>query len=312
MINTNKEDKNAVIGLSGESIFMKVDHFNEEGETVVATSYNKEYGGKGYNQALAAARFGKKVSFLTVFGDDEISKCALKSLEKEKINCKAVIKKGLKSAAASIIIDKEGKNRVICYQGASDYLNKEDVRSFEEEIATSKYLLLQLETSKESLEEAINIASKYDTKIILNPAPAYKLDNKLLDKCYIITPNEQEVKILYGLNEEINEKSILKLPQKRIIVTLGDKGSILKDDEIVHRIKPLVVKAINTTGAGDTYNGVLTAALLEGRKLEEAAILASIASSISVSREFVIDSIPYHNEIMEEFDKTDICRFFTN
>ena len=291
MINTNKEDKIAVIGLSGESIFMKVDHFNEEGETVVATSYNKEYGGKGYNQALAAARFGKKVSFLTVFGDDEISKCALKSLEKEKINCKAVIKKGLKSAAASIIIDKEGKNRVICYQGASDYLNKEDVRS---------------------LEEAINIASKYDTKIILNPAPAYKLDNKLLDKCYIITPNEQEVKILYGLNEEINEKSILRLPQKRIIVTLGDKGSILKDDEIVHHIKPLVVKAINTTGAGDTYNGVLTAALLEGRKLEEAAILASIASSISVSREFVIDSIPYHNEIMKEFDKTDICRFFTN
>lgn len=289
-----KENKIAVIGLSGESIFMKMDHFNEEGETVVANTYHIEYGGKGYNQAVAAARFGAKVSFLTLCGDDNIGTLVEESLNKENINSYVIKRKDKKSASACIMIDKKGRNRVVCYPGVSKEMTKEDVMLFEEEIKTSRYLLLQLEMSDESLYKAIELANKHDTLVILNPAPAKQLPMELLEKVYLITPNEHEAKILFGL-EDIDDLKNINL--NNVIVTLGEKGSILKEKSLIYEIPARTVKPLNTTGAGDTYNGVLTAALLEGKSLYEAAKLASIASSISVTKEFVINSIPYKEEI---------------
>lgn len=289
-----KENKIAVIGLSGESIFMKMDHFNEEGETVIANTYHVEYGGKGYNQAVAARRYGANVSFLTLCGNDDIGILVEESLKKEKINTYVIKRKGKKSASACIMIDKNGRNRVVCYPGVSSEMTKEDVMLFENEIKTSKYLLLQLEMSDEALYKAIELAHKYDTLVILNPAPAKKLPLDLLEKVYLITPNEHEAKVLLNI-ENINDLKNIKL--NKVIITLGEKGSILKDQSLIYEIPAKLVEPINTTGAGDTYNGVLTAALLEGKSLIEAAKIASIASSISVTKEFVIDSIPYKEEI---------------
>ena len=289
-----KENKIAVIGLSGESIFMKMDHFNEEGETVIANTYHIEYGGKGYNQAVAAARYGAKVSFLTLCGDDEISKLVEKSLKNENINSYVIKRKGKKSASACIMIDKDGRNRVVCYPGVSSEMTEEDVLLFEEEIKTSKYLLLQLEMSDESLYKAIELANKYNTFVILNPAPAKKLPIEILKNVYLITPNEHEAKILFDLD---NIEDINYLNLNNVIITLGENGSILKEKELIYKIPVKVVKPLNTTGAGDTYNGVLAAALLEGKSLLEAAKIACVAASISVTKEFVIDSIPYKEEI---------------
>ena len=289
-----KENKIAVIGLSGESIFMKMDHFNEEGETVVANTYHVEYGGKGYNQAVAASRYGAKVSFLTLCGDDNISNLVEESLKRENINAYVIKRKGKRSASACIMIDKEGRNRVVCYPGVSSEMTKEDVMLFEEEIKTSKFLLLQLEMSHESLYTAIELAKKYNTLVVLNPAPAKKLPFDLLKDIYLLTPNEHEAKILLNLD---NIEDINKIDLNNIIVTLGEDGSILKEGLKVYNIPAKKVKPLNTTGAGDTYNGVLTAALLEGKSLYDAAKIAGLAASISVTKEFVIDSLPYKEEI---------------
>lgn len=291
-----KENKIAVIGLSGESIFMKVDHFHHDGETVVADVFHKEYGGKGYNQAVACKRFGADVSFLTVIGDDQIGEEVIKSLEKENINGTFIKKNNSKSAYATILIDKIGNNQVTCFPGVSKNLTKEDVLLFEKEIATSKILLLQMEMSDESLFEAISIAKKYDTLVILNPAPAHQIPNEILKQCDIITPNENECEVLFNISSNY-QTNLLKLEQQNVIVTLGSKGSIVKDGDVVYEIEPLKVNPLNTTGAGDTYNGVLAACILEGFSLKKACIYANFAASISVTKEFVIDSIPYRLEI---------------
>ena len=129
-----KDNKIDVIGLSGESIFMKMDHFNQEGETDVANTYHVEYGGKGYNQAVAAKRYGANVSFLTLCGNDEIAKKVELSLKNECINSYVLKRDNKKSASACIMIDKDGRNRVVCYPGVSSEMTKEDVRIFENEI----------------------------------------------------------------------------------------------------------------------------------------------------------------------------------
>lgn len=289
-----KQNKIAVIGLSGESIFMKMDHFNAEGETVVANTYHVEYGGKGFNQAVAAKRYGAEVSFLTLCGDDEISDKVENTLKNESINAFVIRRKNARSAAACIMIDKDGRNNVVCYPGVSSSMTKEDVMLFEEEIKSSKYLLLQLEMSDESLIEAIKLANKHNTLVILNPAPAKKLDKEILKSVYLLTPNEHEASIIFDIS---NYKEISELDYQNIIITLGENGSIIKEKNKINKIESKKVKPLNTTGAGDTYNGVLAAALLEGNSLTDAAKIASIAASISVTKEFVIDSIPYKKDI---------------
>ena len=278
-----KENKIAVIGLSGESIFMKMDHFNEEGETVVANTYHIEYGGKGFNQAVAAKRYGANVA-------DKVKN----SLIKEKINSYVIKRKNKKSASACIMIDKKGRNRVVCYPGVSSEMTKDDVLLFENEIKTSNYLLLQLEMSDEALFEAIELAKKYNTLIILNPAPAKKLPREVLESVYLLTPNEHEAKILFDL-DDLYKMSELKY--ENVIITLGENGSIIKEKNQIYKIDSKKVIPLNTTGAGDTYNGVLAAALLECNNLKEACEIAGDAASISVTKEFVFDSIPYKDDI---------------
>ena len=291
-----KENKIAVIGLSGESIFMKMDHFNNEGETVFADTYHVEYGGKGYNQAVAAKRFGSDVSFLTVCGDDEIGRKVKLSLNKEGINSKVIIKENAKSASACILIDKKGRNRVIVYPGISSQMTKEDVYSFEEEIKSSKYLLLQLETSDEALVTAIELANKHKTLVILNPAPAKYLPESVLNSVYLLTPNEHEACVLF------NDKDISKVNFENVIITKGEDGVILKEKSSIFNFPAMKVKALNTTGAGDTFNGILAASLVSGYSMEESVKIASVGASLSVTKEFVIDSIPYKEQVIDAYN----------
>jgi ribokinase len=291
-----KENKIAVIGLSGESIFMKMDHFNNEGETVFADTYNIEYGGKGYNQAVAAKRFGSDVSFLTVCGDDEIAKKVKISLDKEGINSKLIIKENQKSASACILIDKKGHNRVIVYPGVSSQMTKEDVYSFEDEIKSSKYLLLQLETTDEALIAAIEIANKHNTLVILNPAPAKQLPENLLNSVYLLTPNEQEASVLF------DGKDVSNLNYENVIITKGEDGVVLKEKNNIYNFPAMKVTPLNTTGAGDTYNGILASSLLNGYSMVESAKIASVGASLSVTKEFVIDSIPYKEQVLDAYN----------
>ena len=269
----------AVIGIVGNSVFLEVDKFHEGGETVEAKSVHFELGGKGFNQAVAAARYGACVSFLAAVGSDSIEKVN-GFLTNEGIK-PALMEKNEQTAFASIVTDKNGSNHVTVYQGAQ--LSREDVSYFEEEIKNADILLLNNEVSEEVNIRAIEIAKKYGKKVILNPAPARETDAYVLDNVDLFTPNEHET---LGLEDKEN-----------VIVTVGKRGCIIKSENNKNIPAVNVGKVVDTTGAGDTFNGVLAASLAEGSDLALAAKTANSASSLGVTRRYAVSSIPKRKEI---------------
>ncbi len=269
----------AVIGICGMSYFMRADHFHDKGETVMASSFNCECGGKGFNQAIAAARMGAGVTYLGAIGADDDGKKCVSILENEGITAKMAVKKE-HTSVAFILTDKQGENQVTEYMGAQ--LSKEDVEGFETEIAHSDILLIQQEVLKEVNLAAVKLAQKYNKRVILNPAPASEMTKALEKYVYLVTPNEQE------------SKAIHLTGFKHSVVTLGDKGCIIDGEAFIPSIK---AKAVDTTGAGDTFSGVLGACLAEGMELYRATEYATVASGISVTKKMVINAIPYKNEI---------------
>lgn len=279
--------KISVIGICGKSSFYSVDHFHKEGETLSADSLFEELGGKGVNQAIAAARLGGEVSFLAATGDDPEYALSLELLEKEGIKSHLAVKKGRRTPSAVILTDKNGSNRVTVFKDAE--LEVSDVESFREEIETSDILLLQNEVPDDVNIKAIEIAAEKGVKVILNPAPARKLSKVYREKVFLITPNEQEA-------EEIEASEF-----KNSVITLGGEGCAVGDE----RIASLGLTPVDTTGAGDTFNGALALALAEGKSLTDASRLAIIASGISVTKKGVLSAIPYKKDI-EKFQKENL------
>ncbi len=270
----------AVIGIIGNSVFLPVDHFHKGGETIEATSVHFEPGGKGFNQAVAAKRCGAEVSFLAAVGY-EYRKEFSDYLDNEGIDHTLVFKDE-STAFAAIVTDKSGSNHVTVYQGAQ--LSPADVLLFEDSIKKADILLLNNEVTEAVNVEAIKIAKKHGVKCILNPAPARVTSDLVLDGIDLFTPNEHE---LLGIEEK-----------KNVIVTLGASGCL---------IKPTGEKipgasfgaAVDTTGAGDTFNGVLTAMLASGYTLENSAKIANKVAALGVTRKYAASSIPTANEIKE-------------
>ena len=274
--------KVAVIGIVGNSVFLPVEKFHVGGETVEAKSVHFELGGKGFNQAVAAARYGAQVSFLAAVGEDSYEKVKA-FLNKENINA-VIAKKQENTAFAAIVTDEKGSNRVTVYQGAR--LSVNDVLAFERAIKEADILLLNNEVSEEVNVKAVEIAKNYGVKVVLNPAPARKNCDYILQNVDLFTPNEHET---LGLEEKEN-----------VVVTLGGAGCLLKSSNT--KIPPMKVKAIDTTGAGDTFNGVLTACLAENANMEKAIKTATVAAGISVTRKYAVSSIPAKKEIDDFLD----------
>lgn len=272
--------KISVIGICGNSIFMYADHFHENGETLVADSVFEEIGGKGINQAVAAKRMGAEVAFLCAIGDDENGKKSIAAAREEGIDGHFKIKKGKATPFAFILTDKNGENRVTEYKSAE--LSADDVCSFEDEIAKSDILLLQQEVPAEVNEKAVEIAEKYGVKVILNPAPIREISDRMAKRVFAVTPNQQEM-------QAIDIKRF-----KNCITTLGKKGCNINGTDTVCGIE---VKAVDTTGAGDTFNGTLAVCIAEGMSLKDASKWAVAASGISVSKKYVLNSIPYRKEV---------------
>lgn len=272
--------KISVIGICGNSVFMYADHFHENGETLVADSVFEEIGGKGVNQAVAAKRMGAEVSFLCAIGDDANGEKSIAAAKENGINAHFKIKKGKATPFAFILTDKNGENRVTEYKSAE--LTIEDVISFEEEIAKSDILLLQQEVPSLVNEKAVELADKYGVKVILNPAPIREIPDKIAKKVFMVTPNEQEM-------QAIDIKRF-----KNCITTLGKKGCLINGKDSVLGIE---VKTVDTTGAGDTFNGTLAVCIAERMSLKEAAQYAVTSSGISVGRKYVLNAIPYREEI---------------
>lgn len=274
--------KIAVIGICGNSVFLPVDHFHAKGETVVAPACFEQIGGKGLNQAVAAARMGAQVSFLAAIGDDAAGKTCTEVVESEGIDGRFALRKGEKTAFAAILTDKTGENRVTVYMGPE--LCREDVLAFEQQIAESDILLLQQEVPEYVNVAAAELARKHGVRVILNPAPARQIPACLAEMVDLATPNEHEAASVRGL------------PFRNVVTTLGGDGCCINDAVTV---PALDVTPVDTTGAGDTFNGVLAFYLAEGMDLENACRMAVKASGIGVTRKGALTSIPYRREVEE-------------
>ena len=264
--------------MAGNSAFLSVDHFHAPGETVAAMSIHFEPGGKGFNQAVAAARFGGEVSFLCAVGR-EYQQEIRQFLLDDGIT-PVLAEKADSTAFASILTDKQGQNQVTVYQGAQ--LDVTDVELFAGFIAEADVLLLNNEVPQSVNERAIAIAKAHSTYILLNPAPARLLTPPILTQTDLFTPNEQEAQALDEL--------------KKAIITLGSKGcQIGCTGEILPALP--IPYAVDTTGAGDTFNGVLAVGLARGTELKAALTDAIRASGVSVTRKYAATAIPTAEEV---------------
>lgn len=284
------------IGLGGESVFLSVDHFHAPGETLQADSIFLEPGGKAYNQAVAARRLGAQVRFFGAMGADKGGDFCRDYLAAQGITPIIQVISDANTAYACILTDKTGENQVTVSRGASQKLTADFIRSQEREIQNCTHMLLGLECPLEATKAALELCQKHGVFTILNPAPAIPLPLDLLQSFDLITPNLQEATVLLGLPRQPEPAELARHLRQagfsKALVTLGSRGCLLLDGEDALLYPALPVKAVDTTGAGDTFNAALAVALGFGRTLPEAVVYATNASAYSVHHHHVMQALP--------------------
>jgi ribokinase len=293
-----------VIGSSNTDMVIKTQKLPAPGETILGGTFLMNPGGKGANQAVAAARLGGKVTFITKRGNDLFGNQAVGLLMREGIDTQYIIKDpDLPSGVALITVDSAGENIIVVAPGSNGNLLQEDIPSSILGSGNFDILLLQLEIPISTVEYAAVTAMKNNTKVILNPAPACQLPDNLLKHTWLITPNETEAEIISGVkitdipSAERAAVIIRKRGVKNVIITLGETGAYVKSEEYTGLIPGIKVIPVDTTAAGDVFNGAIAVAISEGRGLQEAVIFANKAASISVTRMGAQASVPYRNEL---------------
>lgn len=293
-----------VIGSSNMDMVVRTSHIPVPGETILGGEFFMNQGGKGANQAIAVQRLGGNVIFVAKLGDDILGRQSLDYFKKEGIDTRYItLDKEAASGVALISVDNQAENSIVVASGANMRLNEEDVDRVLGEMSEGDILLMQLEIPLQTVEYAAAKAHEKGVKVILNPAPARSLPKSLLENLYMITPNRIEAEMLTGIpiltepDVESAAKEINAMGVKNVIITLGSRGSYIREESICYRAEAFEVEPVDTTAAGDTFNGALCVGLAEGMKLEEAVTLASKASSIAVTRMGAQASIPYHKEL---------------
>ncbi|HCC2452670.1 TPA: ribokinase [Klebsiella variicola] len=298
--------KLVVLGSINADHILNLDAFPTPGETVTGNHYQVAFGGKGANQAVAAGRSGADIAFIACTGDDDIGERIRRQLASDKIDVAPVrAVAGEATGVALIFVNAEGENVIGIHAGANAALSVSQVEAEKERIASAQALLMQLESPLESVLAAAKIAHRHQTTVVLNPAPARELSDELLALVDIITPNETEAEKLTGIRVESDEdaaKAADVLHAKGIgtvMITLGSRGVWLSAEGESRRIPGFRVQAIDTIAAGDTFNGALVTALLEGTSLPEAICFAHAAAAIAVTRKGAQPSVPWRTEIDE-------------
>jgi len=294
-----------VVGSSNTDLIIKVPEIPRPGETLLGGEFKTFPGGKGANQAVAAARGGGDVVFIASVGNDSYGDESVKGYKLDNINTENIkICKGIPSGIAMITISDSGENAITVASGANAELKPEDLDEAEEAFHEADYLLVQLETPMDTVQKAVELSSEFETKVILNPAPAADLPSEIVSHIDIITPNETEAERLTGLKVS-GEKDAVKAAEalhnrgvSTVIITLGSKGALLSDriTGVVKKIPGFVVEAVDTTAAGDVFNGQLAVALAEGLSLEDAISQAHAAAALSVQKLGAQSSIPRREE----------------
>lgn len=293
-----------VVGSTNTDMVIKTDCLPRRGETVLGGTFFMNPGGKGANQAVAAARLGVCVSLICKTGNDIFGHQSHQLFEEEGIDTSFVFSDMRNpSGVALITVDANGENCIVVASGANANLMPKDLEKAEDIIDNSDIVLMQLEVPLETVEYVARVASAKSKKVILNPAPAQNLSGELLSNLFLITPNETEAEMLSGIpirdmdSAREAAKEICRLGVENVVITLGSKGALVYGDGEFTEIEAFKVKAVDTTAAGDVFNGALCAALLEGQSLTDAVLFACKAASISVTRNGAQESAPYRNEI---------------
>jgi len=298
-------NKILIVGSSNTDMVIKTQNFPVPGETILGGRFLMNAGGKGANQAVAAARLGGIVTFVGKIGDDIFGKQAVQQLEDEGINVDFVaVDPDNPSGVALITVDRKGENSIVVAPGSNGTLSAADFDKAMAMLNESEFILMQLEIPIPTVEHIASIASTKQKKVVLNPAPAAKLSDALLKNVYMITPNETEAELLTGI-KVTDEQSALKaatfLHEKGIeivIITMGSAGAFVLANGKSEIISAPKVEAVDTTAAGDTFNGALVVALSEGQTIQESITFANKAAAISVTRIGAQSSVPFRKEIV--------------
>lgn len=295
-----------VVGSANTDLVISAEHFPLPGETMFGHGFMTNHGGKGANQAVAAARLEGKTVFIGKLGNDQFGHSTVEMLKGEGIDVSALtLTDEAPSGVAVITTISSGENSIVLDSGANALLSAADIQAAESLFREGGIVLMQLETPVEALIEAAALGKKYGAYVVLNPAPAPKepLPEALLKNVDLLIPNETEAAYISGVEIKTEEDmtramdEIQKLGVKDVIITVGSKGVCARIDGQLIRVPAFKVKAVDTTAAGDTFCGALCVALSEGKALEDAIRFGNKASSISVTRRGAQMSMPHLSEI---------------
>lgn len=293
-----------VIGSSNVDMVVRTSHLPAPGETILGGEFFMNQGGKGANQAVAIKRLGGNLIFMAKLGNDVLGRQSVGYFKKEGIDTRYIaLDEDSASGVALISVDDHAENSIVVASGANMLLNEQDVDKMLEEMCEGDILLMQLEIPLQTVEYAVRKAFGEGVKVVLNPAPARSLPKELFRHLYMVTPNRIEAEMLTGIKiandadvEKVAEE-ICAMGVKNVIITLGSKGCLIREEGVSYRIDAFKVEPVDTTAAGDTFNGALCVGLSEGMDLKQAAVMASKASSIAVTRMGAQSSIPYREEL---------------
>lgn len=297
-----------IVGSTNMDMVVNTDRIPVPGETILANNFFMNPGGKGANQAVAIARLGGKAIFVTKIGNDVFGHQSIQLFDDEGIDTKYILSDTeLPSGVALITVDKLGENSIVVAAGANGNLYAADLtENILTEISNAKILLMQLEIPMETVNYLAAFAASKGVKVILNPAPMNEVSVELLKNLYAITPNKTEAELLSGIsvnNIEAAKKAVKIICDKgvdNVIITLGSQGALIYESGEYVMVDAEKVQAIDTTAAGDVFNGALVVSLSQGKSLLEATKFACKAAAISVTRIGAQSSIPYRNELIIE------------
>lgn len=308
--------KVVVMGSFVIDLTSRANHLPIPGETVIGTKFKMGPGGKGSNQGVAAKRAGAEVTMITKVGNDTFGKIAIENFKNEGFDTKFIlIDQENETGTALIMVDENtAQNKILVVSGACANITGNDIDLVSTTIGGADIFLIQLETNMDSIEKSIDIAYKNDVKIVLNTAPIQPVPDELLSKVHVITPNEVEASILTKVNIKIPEdaskaaKVFFNKGVKNVIITLGKDGVYVSDGITEEIIPSYNVNAIDTTGAGDAFNGGFVTALSEGKDIFEAARFGNIVGALSVTKLGTAPAMPYRGEIEEFILKNQLCK----
>lgn len=291
-----------MIGSLNMDLVTYVPHLPQPGETIASTKFSRNAGGKGANQAVAAAKLGADVWMIGRVGSDEFGEQLLEGLQQAHVHTDGIIQ-GDVTGMAFINVSASGENNIVLVPGANAQFKRSDIDQMKNYIVHCDLIIMQLEIPLYIVEYVLQIASSLQKEVILNPAPAHKLSSELIKKVHTLILNETELEMLTGISISTEQQmieaaqTIKALGVQRVIITLGAKGSLLLNNDQQVKIPAYQVNTVDTTAAGDSYLGAFAVGITTGMTDQEAAQFASKVAAIVVTREGAQQSLPTYEEV---------------